>query len=241
MYRRPASAVEEMASPREIPLGFPPGVYQNPHISSASPFARGPHIVFESGPDLWNNGSAGVDVFDYRVFHPRMTQYTNVGLTNEVRRPNVSDGGGVLMFDSIAELLNQKRDARIGGAPPFNADGNSEIFRLKGRRRVFQLTRSQSGKDAGPIQAMNKIVSTNIGHEVSKLAMDLLDEDGLLSSQSAAMVGNIPKAAPAWLTQYMWSLGVAVAGGTANIQKNIIAERVLGLPRDYYQQSAKGA
>jgi hypothetical protein len=53
------------------------------------------------------------------------------------------------------------------------------------------------------------------------------------------MAGNIPKAAPAWLTQYMWSLGVAVAGGTANIQRNIIAERVLGLPRDYYQQSSK--
>ena len=105
----------------------------------------------------------------------------------------------------------------------------------------IQLTRNQSGKDAGPIQSMNKIVSTNIGHEVSKLVMDLLDEDGLLSAQSAAMRGNIPKAAPAWLTQYMWSLGIAVAGGTGNIQKNIIAERVLGLPRDYYQQKAKGS
>lgn len=104
----------------------------------------------------------------------------------------------------------------------------------------IQLTRSTQGKSPGPIGAMNKIVSTNIGHEVAKLALDLLDEDGLLSAESAAMGGRIPKEAPAWLTQYMWSLGIAVAGGTANIQKNIIAERVLGLPRDYYQQASKG-
>ena len=105
----------------------------------------------------------------------------------------------------------------------------------------ISLTRGSRGTPAGPMQAMNKIVSTNIGHEVAKLVLDLLDEDGLLSTQSAAMMGNIPKEAPAWLTQYMWSLGVAIAGGTANVQRNIIAERVLGLPRDYYQQSSKGA
>jgi len=35
-----------------------------------------------------------------------------------------------------------------------------------------------------------------------------------------------------WIRQVMGSLGLSIAGGTSNIQRNIIAERGLGLPRD---------
>jgi hypothetical protein len=46
----------------------------------------------------------------------------------------------------------------------------------------------------------------------------------------------MPKGAAGWLDQIMWSLGVAIAGGTANIQRNVIGERGLGLPRDVFAQ-----
>ena len=36
----------------------------------------------------------------------------------------------------------------------------------------------------------------------------------------------------AWQFQYMFSLGLIIGGGTAQIQKNIIAERGLGMPRE---------
>ena len=54
----------------------------------------------------------------------------------------------------------------------------------------------------------------------------------LLSAGEGGQAGVLPRDRPGWVAQYMSSLGGAIAGGTANIQRNIIAERGLGLPRD---------
>jgi hypothetical protein len=57
--------------------------------------------------------------------------------------------------------------------------------------------------------------------------MDLLSDRGLLApgeSEAPAM--------GMFITAYMWSIGILIAGGTANIQRNVIAQRGLGLPRD---------
>ncbi|MBW2465055.1 MAG: acyl-CoA dehydrogenase family protein [Deltaproteobacteria bacterium] len=95
-----------------------------------------------------------------------------------------------------------------------------------------QLTADAKGESPGLIQMMNKVNSCNIGHEVAKLSLDLLGDDGLMGTGSGGHLGAIPTEASAWISQYMWSLGIAVAGGTANIQRNVIGERGLGLPRD---------
>jgi alkylation response protein AidB-like acyl-CoA dehydrogenase len=103
-----------------------------------------------------------------------------------------------------------------------------------------QLTAGVRGESPGILQLMNKLVSTNIGNEIAKLALDLMGDDGMLDPTGSDDMARIPSASRGWVSQYMYSLGIAIAGGTANIQRNVIAERGLGLPRDYYAERSSG-
>jgi len=94
------------------------------------------------------------------------------------------------------------------------------------------LTATAHGEFAGPVMMMAKINSTNIGHMIAKLALDLIGDGALEEPTDVvwAPVGDGTR--KSWLGTWMWSLGIATAGGTANIQRNIVAERGLGLPRE---------
>ena len=89
------------------------------------------------------------------------------------------------------------------------------------------LTMSARGEDPGLAGMVMKLSSTQLGYDIAKLAMDVVGDRALLAPGEP----NAP-ALGMFGTAYMWSLGVLIAGGAANIQRNIIAERGLGLPRD---------
>jgi alkylation response protein AidB-like acyl-CoA dehydrogenase len=89
------------------------------------------------------------------------------------------------------------------------------------------LTMSARGEDQGMAGMVMKLSSTTLGYDLAKLAMDVVGDRALLAPGE----GSAP-AMGMFGTAYMWSLGVLIAGGAANIQRNIIAERGLGLPRD---------
>lgn len=84
------------------------------------------------------------------------------------------------------------------------------------------------------MQLMMKLMLTEIGHDIALLAQDLLGAHGLCEPAEAGGRGiaQSPRGPNKWLDQIMGSLANSIAGGTSNIQRNIIAERGLGLPRD---------
>ncbi|MFU2325054.1 acyl-CoA dehydrogenase family protein [Pseudomonas sp. NFX98] len=95
----------------------------------------------------------------------------------------------------------------------------------------LQMSRELSGQGGGLLQMMNKLVQSNYAAAVAKVANAILEDENLISP-----IGNPRPGNERWVNQYMNSLAAAIAGGTSNIQRNIIAERGLGLPREGHQE-----
>jgi alkylation response protein AidB-like acyl-CoA dehydrogenase len=89
----------------------------------------------------------------------------------------------------------------------------------------------QASRDTGDqpdiLQLLNKLLHTEVAHRVSGIALSVLGPSAYLDPTATDRPGD-----ERWLNQFFGSLGVAIAGGTSNIQRNIIAERGLGLPRE---------
>jgi alkylation response protein AidB-like acyl-CoA dehydrogenase len=89
------------------------------------------------------------------------------------------------------------------------------------------LTANLKGEDPGVARLIVKLMGCELNHQLAAFAIDALGELGMLYSGSPHLRngGN-------WQTSYMFDLGLIIGGGTAQIQKNIISERGLGMPRE---------
>jgi hypothetical protein len=73
---------------------------------------------------------------------------------------------------------------------------------------------------------VNKLVSTELNHDIAALALEVMGDYGTLGRDSAHVVDR-----GLWPYEFMFTLGLIIGGGTSQIQKNIISERGLGMPR----------
>ncbi|HUO90136.1 MAG TPA: acyl-CoA dehydrogenase family protein [Rhizomicrobium sp.] len=89
------------------------------------------------------------------------------------------------------------------------------------------LTASIKGEDPGVARLIVKLMGCELNHQLAAFAIDALGELGMLYNGSPHLrnFGN-------WQSSYMFDLGLIIGGGTAQIQKNIISERGLGMPRE---------
>jgi alkylation response protein AidB-like acyl-CoA dehydrogenase len=131
----------------------------------------------------------------------------------------------------IVELMNTET---VGGERLID----NPLFRdrlVKLQSRVFAmqfhglrlLTASLKGEDAGLARLIVKLQGCEINHQLAALAIDALGELGVLYEDSPHL-----RAHGMWQHRYMFDLGLIIGGGTAQIQKNIISERGLGMPRE---------
>ncbi|KUI35859.1 acyl-CoA dehydrogenase [Mycobacterium sp. IS-1590] len=93
----------------------------------------------------------------------------------------------------------------------------THTLRLLNLRRV---TRAIAGSDPGPEGNVTKLLVAESGQRMTELAMEL--------AGSSAVVGQTPTLTLA----YLGNRAMTIAGGTSEITRNTIAERILGLPRD---------
>jgi len=72
-----------------------------------------------------------------------------------------------------------------------------------------------------------KLQGCELNHQLAALAIDAMGELGILYNDSPHV-----RRRGEWQRKFMFDLGLIIGGGTAQIQKNIIAERGLGMPRE---------
>ena len=93
-----------------------------------------------------------------------------------------------------------------------------------------KINPGQNVKLGGMIQ---KLVGTELRHEMEALAIDVLGEIGTLYEETPRLKEN-----GSFQFHYMYFLGLIIGGGTNQIQKNIISERGLGMPKEPKVQEA---
>jgi alkylation response protein AidB-like acyl-CoA dehydrogenase len=88
------------------------------------------------------------------------------------------------------------------------------------------MTALSRGQTPGPESSIAKVVSATVMQDMANTAMELEDQFGIITDPRLAPL------AAAFQTALMAAPGLRIAGGTDEILRNIIAERVLGLPQD---------
>ena len=106
-----------------------------------------------------------------------------------------------------------------------------EVLRLI---RLRTLTAAVRGREPGPEASVRKALADAHGQHIMGLAKDLAGPAGML-----AFAGPLGEPDVEWSYGFLFSPALTIGGGTSEVQRNIIAERVLGLPHDVDVESGR--
>jgi alkylation response protein AidB-like acyl-CoA dehydrogenase len=100
----------------------------------------------------------------------------------------------------------------------------SEVLRLI---RLRTVSAKVQGLEPGPEASVRKALADEHGQHVMATAVELAGTGGMLLDQ-----GPFGADTAMWAKGYLYSRALTIGGGTSEVQRNILAERILGLPRD---------
>ncbi len=131
------------------------------------------------------------------------------------------------------DLMTLCRSVELDGAPAIaNAVVRERIADWYVRSQGLKFTRFRTmtalsrGQTPGPENSIAKVVNASKLQEIASFGMDLLGSAGIVMDPELAPLHALFQEA------LLYSPGLRIAGGTDEILRNIIAERVLGLPAD---------
>jgi alkylation response protein AidB-like acyl-CoA dehydrogenase len=160
-------------------------------------------------------------------------EVTNITLKHE--RLGIGDANR--LGYRLKRILNLLRDTEVDGSrliemPEYltrviTLQGELIAWKAHYRRMQTQIAR---GIEPGVNRLIIKYGGTMIGHRLSALAVDALGAVGAVFESEGEDAQDDEVAN--WNNDYLYDIGLLIGGGTLNIQKNIISERGLGMPRE---------
>jgi len=117
-----------------------------------------------------------------------------------------------------------------------SATERDELVRVWSEGRILSLLRGRlvaaalEGRQPGPEASVRKALADDHGQRVMGLAKRLAGTSGLVADTGPFGTGGVDGLV--WSKGFLFAQALTIGGGTAVVQRNIISERVLGLPRE---------
>jgi alkylation response protein AidB-like acyl-CoA dehydrogenase len=137
---------------------------------------------------------------------------------------SVSIGGG----DGGMSMPGDAFIAPLDAHPERLAGGSGRVGRQIARTQVLSVLNARSayraveGGGPGPEGNIAKLLLSEVGHEAAAILAELAGPDGAFLDGSGSLAATL----------VLLNRAMSIAGGTSEIKRNQIAERILGLPRD---------